>query len=140
MGRPRLQAPPPDSALACTPFQELVLQATRSPVHWPGMPLPVLDLQFCRKSHEPNLTVTCTRCCKNHSGQRCVFRATHGPAITVEKGVACKVGFGESNVLLVHISVCLGECECNGKNTASELGGKRNRLSAWPGWESSRKI
>lgn len=64
--------------------------------------------------------------------KRLGFGATSGPAISVVKRV--------TRVLLVHISVCLGECGYNFKNIASELGGKRSRLSAWAGWESSGKI
>lgn len=42
-------------ALLCTPFQELVSQATRKLVSWPGC---ATSGQFCCKSDQPNLTAT----------------------------------------------------------------------------------
>lgn len=40
----------------------------------------------------------------------------------------------------MYISVCVGECGCNFKNTVLELGEERSRLSVWFGWEGLGKI
>lgn len=49
--------------------------------------------------------------------KRLGFGATSGPAISVVKRVACREEYGRVRVLLAHISVCLGECGCNFKNS-----------------------
>lgn len=72
--------------------------------------MPLTDSgQFCCRSGQPDLTVTAPDTIKlfwAKMEKRLGFGATSGPAISVVKRVAYRVGYGRVRVLLVHISVC----------------------------------
>lgn len=68
------------------------------------------------------------------------MRASSSPAVSLVKGGAWRVGHGKGEgAVSARWCVHIGQCGCNFKNTASELGEERSRFSAWAGWEGSGK-